>query len=379
VRLARPLHPGAWWLWALGLATAASRTSQPLLLALVLAVTGYVVAARRTDAPWARTYRSSLLLGGVILGIRLVFDVVFGTDAGTTILVRLPDVPLPHWMAGVVIGGPVSAEGLVAALEDGLRVVAVLACIGAAASLASPARMLASLPAALYEVGLTVVVALSLAPQAVADVQRVRSARRLRGRPTRGLAALRSTGLPVLEDALERSVQLAASMDARGYGRRAHLTPAVRRTTAVCTLGGLLGVTAGTYGLLDAGSPSWLGLPALLGGVVVAVVGLGLGGRRAVRSRYRPDPWRQPEWITAGAGAVAAVVLVAVSLHDPVALQGFSGTLAWPTLPLLPALAILVGLAPAWLTPHPTQLLDVWRSPTRQTSNNSADTTGVAA
>ena len=31
-RLPRALHPGAWWLWALGLATAASRTTNPLLL-----------------------------------------------------------------------------------------------------------------------------------------------------------------------------------------------------------------------------------------------------------------------------------------------------------------------------------------------------------
>ena len=31
-RLPRTLHPGAWWLWALGLATAASRTTNPLLL-----------------------------------------------------------------------------------------------------------------------------------------------------------------------------------------------------------------------------------------------------------------------------------------------------------------------------------------------------------
>ena len=44
MRLPRPLHPGAWWLWALGLATAASRTTQPLLLGLVIAVTAYVVA-----------------------------------------------------------------------------------------------------------------------------------------------------------------------------------------------------------------------------------------------------------------------------------------------------------------------------------------------
>ena len=46
-RLPRDLHPGAWWLWALGLAAAASRTTNPLLLALVLAV----VAHGRRRAP----------------------------------------------------------------------------------------------------------------------------------------------------------------------------------------------------------------------------------------------------------------------------------------------------------------------------------------
>ena len=150
-------------------------------------------------------------------------------------------------------------------------------------------------------------------------------------------------------------------MDARGYGRRAHLTPAVRRTTAGCTLFGLLGVTAGTYGLLDAGSPSWLGLPLLLGGLLAAIVGLWLGGRRAVRTRYRPDPWRGPEWLTSASGVVAGRVLVVVSMRDPLELQGFSGTLAWPALPLLPAVAIAVGLAPRVADPPPHRR--VGRSP----------------
>ncbi|HBF85621.1 MAG TPA: cobalt ABC transporter permease, partial [Streptomyces sp.] len=42
---------GAWWLWALGLATAASRTTNPLLLGLLVGVAGYVVAAPRPGAP----------------------------------------------------------------------------------------------------------------------------------------------------------------------------------------------------------------------------------------------------------------------------------------------------------------------------------------
>ncbi|MFE6855293.1 energy-coupling factor transporter transmembrane protein EcfT, partial [Streptomyces sp. NPDC057674] len=42
-RLPRTLHPVAWWIWALALATAVSRTNNPLLLFLVLAVLGYVI------------------------------------------------------------------------------------------------------------------------------------------------------------------------------------------------------------------------------------------------------------------------------------------------------------------------------------------------
>ncbi|MDP9443673.1 MAG: ECF transporter S component [Actinomycetota bacterium] len=37
----RTLHPGAWWLWALGLAAAASRTTNPAILLLVLAGRGF--------------------------------------------------------------------------------------------------------------------------------------------------------------------------------------------------------------------------------------------------------------------------------------------------------------------------------------------------
>ncbi len=36
-RLARDLHPVAWWVWAVGLAAAATLTTNPLLLVLLVA------------------------------------------------------------------------------------------------------------------------------------------------------------------------------------------------------------------------------------------------------------------------------------------------------------------------------------------------------
>ncbi|MER5550871.1 energy-coupling factor transporter transmembrane protein EcfT [Streptomyces sp. NPDC002793] len=355
---ANALPAGAWWLWALGLAAAASRTTNPLLLGLLVGVAGYVVAARRTDAPWARSYGAFVRIGLFVVAVRLVFSVVLGSSVpGAHTLFTLPGVPMPDWAQGIRIGGRVTAEQLVFALYEGAKLATLLICVGAANSLASPARLLKSLPGALYEVGVAVVVAMTFAPNMVADVARLRTARRLRGRPTGGVRAVLQIGLPVLEGALERSVAVAASMDARGYGRTAQVPTAVRRTTHVLTLGGLLGVCAGTYGLLSA-QGAVHGLPLLLAGLAVAMAGLGLGGRRSVRTRYRPDRWGVRAWLVATSGAAVAAAMIWAGAAGPEALHPGVVPLTAPVLPLWPAAAVLVGLMPAVVAPLPASPSD---------------------
>ncbi|MFJ1746487.1 energy-coupling factor transporter transmembrane component T [Streptomyces sp. NPDC088116] len=347
------LHSGAWWLWALGLAVAASRTTNPLLLGLLVGVAGYVVAARRTAAPWARSYGAFVKLALAVILIRLLFSVALGSPVpGSHLLVTLPELPLPDWAAGIRIGGRVTAEQLAFALYDGAKLATLLICVGAANALANPARLLKSLPGALYEAGVAVVVAMTFAPNMVADVVRLRTARRLRGRPTGGVKAVLQIGLPVLEGALERSVAIAASMDARGYGRTAEVPPAVRHTTSVLTLGGLLGVAAGSYGLLAARGAGY-GVPLLAVGLAAAVAGLWLGGRRSVRTRYRPDRWGVRAWLVAGSGAAVAALMIRAGGTDPAALHPGVVPLVAPTLPLWPAAGALIGLLPAFVAPVP--------------------------
>ncbi|MFF9175887.1 energy-coupling factor transporter transmembrane component T [Streptomyces sp. NPDC014793] len=350
-----PLHPGAWWLWSLGLGTAATRTTNPLLLALLTAATGYVVATHRSPSPWSRSYAAFAKLAVAVLLIRLAFTVALGSPIpGTHVLVTLPEIPLPHWAQGIRLGGRVTAEALLFAGYNGLKLATLLICVGAANALASPARLLKSLPGALYEVGVAVVVALTFAPHLIADVQRLRAARRLRGRPDRGVRGLLQVGLPVLEGALERSVALAAAMDARGYGRTAEVPARVRRTTTALTLGGLLGVCAGTYGLLTAEGGTY-GVPVLGAGVAAALAGLRLGGRRSPRTRYRPDPWGVRAWLVAGSGAGVAALLTLAAVRDPDALHPGVVPLVAPTLPLWPAAAVLLALLPAFVVPKPVE------------------------
>ncbi|WP_051713820.1 CbiQ family ECF transporter T component [Streptomyces sp. NRRL WC-3626] len=347
------MHPGAWWLWSLALGTAATRTTNPLLLTLLITVSAYVVATRRPQTPWSRSYGAFLKLALAVILIRLTFAIILGSPIpGTHTLLLLPELPLPHWAQGIRLGGRVTAEALTFALYDALRLATLLICVGAANALANPSRLLKSLPGALYELGVAVVVALTFAPHLIADVRRLRAARRLRGRPDKGVRGLLQVGLPVLEGALERSVSLAAAMDARGYGRTAQVPPAVRRTTAALTLGGLLGVCAGTYGLLTAEGGTY-GLPVLLAGVAAALAGLRLGGRRTLRTRYRPDPWDLRAWLVTASGAAVAVLLTLAASRDPAALHPGVVPLVAPALPLWPAAAVLIGLLPAFITPAP--------------------------
>jgi energy-coupling factor transport system permease protein len=347
----RALHPLAWWIWALALATAALRTTDPLLLALLVGVAWLVVAARRPNAPWARSFGTFLRFGLAIIVIRIALQVLFGQRLPGNVVFRLPEVGLPSWAASVSLGGAVTRESLVSAFNEGLQLATLIACVGAANSLASPYRLLRAIPSVLYELGVVITVALSFAPQTVVAAAGIRDARRLRGRPHRGVRGLRGLAVPVLEGALERSLDLAASMDSRGYGRRGDGPAGRRRAGQAATLFGALAIVVGVFGVLDSGAPFAFGFPMLGLGAVLLVASLRAAKSGSTRSRYRPDAWGTPEWLTVAAGASALAALVAAGHLGVTGLHPDYSPLVAPTLPLLPAVGILVAVLPAFVSP----------------------------
>ena len=347
----RALHPLAWWLWALALGAAALRTTNPLLLGLLVGVAWLVVAARRPQAPWARSFGTFVRFGIAIIVVRVVLQMLFGDRLPGHVLFTTPNAALPSWAAGMTLGGAVTIESVVNAFEQGLQLATLIACVGAANSLASPYRLLRAVPSVLYELGVVVTVALSFAPQTVVAAEGIRDARRLRGRPHRGLRGLRGLAVPVLEGALERSLDLAASMDSRGYGRHGEVTASRRRAGQAATLLGALAIVVGVFSVLDGGAPFLLGLPALGLGAALLVASLRAAKSGSVRSRYRPDRWRIPEWLTVIAGASAVGALVAAGHLGIDGLHPAYSPLEAPLLPLLPAIGVLAAALPAFATP----------------------------
>lgn len=338
----RAVHPLAWWVWAMGAAIASTRTTNPLVLLLLGGAVATVVFACRDSSPWARVFPVYLGLGLAIILFRVVFHVLVGLKTSDTVVLDLPHVTLPDWAVGVTILGPVGLEGLLTAAAGGLQLAVLVICFGAANALANPRRVLRHLPAALHHLATAVVIAVTVTPQLATALVRVRRAQRLRGADPRGPRAWLARALPVLQDATDDALALAASMDSRGYGRTAegHRSRFVTAALLVALAAGVVG----SYGLLDATSPDWLGAPVLLAG---GAIGFGAGvaaGRRVPRTRYRPEQWGALETMLAVSGAAVATLIVIAARRDPAALWPSLET--WPTLPLSTLLAAAMAAVP---------------------------------
>jgi energy-coupling factor transport system permease protein len=176
----------------------------------------------------------------------------------------------------------------------------------------------------------------------------------LRGSTSAGRHLVRQVAIPVMVDALDRSLLLAAAMDTRGYGRTAAVSPGSRRLVGMAMIVGLIGACVGSYGVLDGSVPRALGLPTLLAGGALAVGGMLVGGRKVKRTVYRPDPWRLPEWLVSCSGVVAAIVVIVTLQMDPARAEPSLNPLRWPTLPLGPVLGILIATVPLLAAPPTT-------------------------
>lgn len=347
------IHPGAWWLWALALATAATRTTNPWLLLLIVAVAGCVVAQWRSTEPQGGAFRLFLIVGLSVIAIRVLFHALISGIDGTTVLFTLPAADLPDWAAGIELGGDVTAEGVASAAYAGLSLATLLCCIGAANAIADTARLLRGAPGAVYEASVACVVALTVAPQLLTSAHAAWQARSLRGATGTRRRALGRVAIAVLTDALDRAIALAAAMDSRGYGRMPQRPRLETLTRRMLLLAGVVGVMLGAYALLGVGISTEIGVAVLTAGTVLAVAGLVLGSRRVARTQYRPIRWGRRELFIVASGIAAPTAVIGCELLSIGALTPPTSPLAVPGVPAVALVGILIAAAPSLLRRHP--------------------------
>ena len=211
----KPLHPLTLWVSAILLAVGVVALDNAWIAIAIVGAVALLVYLRRDGSPWQTSFNLSLRIGATILAIRTIVGILIGVPIPGTVLFKLPILDLPSWMPGIRVGGSVTLERLSSSLHEGVIIATMIALFGAATSLTSPHKLLRVTPSFIYEIGITLVIATSVFPQLATSARRIRTAQKLRGIEN---IRIRSIAIPLLEESLSKSLQLAAAMDARGYG-----------------------------------------------------------------------------------------------------------------------------------------------------------------
>jgi energy-coupling factor transport system permease protein len=340
------LNTASLLVWLAAAAVPAFTLRNPLYLALVLGSAWLVHAVYSRRSLAGSTWGSLIKLGLFLVLLTIPFNAL-ANHSGAIVLFRLPE----SWP---VVGGAVTLEAVIAGAVSGLGLFTILVVFAAFNAAVDHYELMRATPAFLFQAGVVASIAITFMPQLVLSAKEIREAQRIRGHRFRGVRALLPLILPLLATSLERAIQLAETMEARGFG--ASVRPVSGRQSSLMmfgTLAALLALLAGLF--LAAYRPSG----GLLNGSLAAVGGLGLvvvfwlQGRRVRRTRYRSSRWTaRSTLVTVSSLAALAGLLIARSTVPELLVY-----VPYPPYSLLPPFSPWMGVAlvflavPALLTP----------------------------
>lgn len=200
------MNPRAVAAWSISCLFIALYATNPAYKLLVLVAAGSALAAT------AGLGRMRALIAGV--AFISAFDAFLNfvsAHLGRTVLFSLPD-----WLP--VLGGPYTLEALAFGATGGLTIAAAIFAAAPFSLLLDPHAVLDALPASLSRTGAAIAASMNLVPSVATAFAEVSEAQRLRGWRPRGPRTWADVVVPVVLTSAESSIQLAESMEARGFG-----------------------------------------------------------------------------------------------------------------------------------------------------------------
>jgi energy-coupling factor transport system permease protein len=201
-----------------------------------------------------------------------------------------------------LIGGPATLEALLYGALNGLVLAGLFAAFSVINRVLPVRAMLRLVPRAYYPAAVVMSIAVTFAPSALQQIQQVREAQAVRGHRMQGVRSWLPLLVPLLEGSLERSMQLAEAMMARGFAAGEVVVDRRPQLLMLCGLGAWLAGWLLRLAWQQEGAGSML----LLSGTALLLGGLWLAGRRHPHTVYRPETWHWRDGIVIGAVALAA-------------------------------------------------------------------------
>ncbi len=328
-------HAAAWLVWLAVALVVASTTRNPLYLTLLLAVLlATLRAVRRPEMPSTAPLAPGRFALYVIPLAAIINALL--SRVGETVLFTIP----PHWP---LIGGPLTAEALVYGALNGLLLTTLFTAFTVFTFAVAVRDLIRFIPRAFYPLAVVTSIAVTFVPTTLRHMQQIREAQAIRGHRMRRLRDWLPLFMPLLIGGLERALQLAEALAARGFAGET-ASAHTGRAQAVSIVG-LLGILSG--GLLVAWQQIFWGMALIVTGGAAIVGMLWLTGRSVPHTTYRRAPWGYREWLVTG----SALVALAGFLFLGQATRGYNPypALTWPAFDTLTGATLLGLLFPALL------------------------------
>jgi len=279
------MHTYAWLVWTTAALITISVTRNPLYLILILFVLQIVFLLIAEQGDEEQLFVNPLKFTLFVVITTAIFN-IFTNHFGETILFTVPGkIPL--------LSGVVTLEAFVYGLTNGLILSGMLTTFSVL-NLALPMRSLIHLiPRAFYPIAIITSIAITFAPETRRQLNQVREAQAVRGLRVRGIKDWMPLAMPLLIGGLERSIQVAETMTARGFASTNEIkVPSIFRLSI---LGGLLMIIVGWVISVTSMNTSLTFLLLILGsaGVILAFWWI---GRQVPRSSYKKESWHPSDF-----------------------------------------------------------------------------------
>ena len=177
-------------------------TAHPLVLAVLVATVLAAGCAARVGRRVARSLWLSVPMGIAIVAVNALV-----TREGLTVLARLGD-------AGPFGQLDITLESLAYGAKEALVLVVIIAVAALASAGIDPDEVLRSVRRVSFRSALTATIATRMVPLLALDARRIADAQRCRPQPAGRLAVMRA----ITANALDRALDVAATLEVRGYG-----------------------------------------------------------------------------------------------------------------------------------------------------------------
>ena len=280
------VHTYAWLAWLISGLVVLTTTRNPLIILLVDLV--LVVIQVWITPPSKKILGITLRFGLSVLILSTVLN-MFISRFGETILFSLPaKIPL--------LGGNFTLEAFVYGLTNGLILIGIFTLFMILNQVVSVHSLVRLIPQAFHPVAVVTTIALTFIPASQKQFHAIREAQAIRGQQLKKLRDWLPLVIPLLIGGLERAMQIAEAMTARGFTAQSERKIS-RLEKALLPLG-LIFIILGWILELSTQLPvsgGWL----ILTGLLCLLSLFFISGKRVRKTTYAQEAWTKVStWIT---------------------------------------------------------------------------------